>query len=384
MSLDQETLEQLIDGVRRFVRERLVPLEAQVDEKDHIPEDLIQEMADLGLFGLSIPEEFGGLGLTMTEEVLVAQEIGYTSPAFRSVFGTNVGIGSQGIVIDGTDKQKAEYLPKMASGELIGSFALTEPDVGSDAGAVRTQAVRDGDHYVISGTKRFITNASRAGVFTLMARTGTQEEGGKGVSAFLVDAGLPGITLGKKKKKMGQKGSHTCDVILDNVHVPADALIGGKEGRGFKTAMKVLNRGRLHISAVSVGAAQRLIDESLAYATERKQFGTEICNFQLIQAMLADSRTEYYAGKSMVEDAARRRDRGDSIITEAACCKLFCTEMVGRIADRAVQIHGGSGYISEYCVERFYRDVRLFRLYEGTSQIQQIVIAKNMIAESRL
>jgi len=384
MSLDQETLEQLIDGVRRFVRERLVPLEAQVDEKDHIPEDLIQEMADLGLFGLSIPEEFGGLGLTMTEEVLVAQEIGYTSPAFRSVFGTNVGIGSQGIVIDGTDKQKAEYLPKMASGELIGSFALTEPDVGSDAGAVRTQAVRDGDHYVISGTKRFITNASRAGVFTLMARTGTQEEGGKGVSAFLVDAGLPGITLGKPDKKMGQKGSHTCDVILDNVHVPADALIGGKEGRGFKTAMKVLNRGRLHISAVSVGAAQRLIDESLAYATERKQFGTEICNFQLIQAMLADSRTEYYAGKSMVEDAARRRDRGDSIITEAACCKLFCTEMVGRIADRAVQIHGGSGYISEYCVERFYRDVRLFRLYEGTSQIQQIVIAKNMIAESRL
>jgi len=384
MSLDQETLEQLIDGVRRFVRERLVPLEAQVDEKDHIPEDLIQEMADLGLFGLSIPEEFGGLGLTMTEEVLVAQEIGYTSPAFRSVFGTNVGIGSQGIVIDGTDKQKAEYLPKMASGELIGSFALTEPDVGSDAGAVRTQAVRDGDHYVISGTKRFITNASRAGVFTLMARTGTQEEGGKGVSAFLVDAGLPGITLGKPDKKMGQKGSHTCDVILDNVRVPADALIGGKEGRGFKTAMKVLNRGRLHISAVSVGAAQRLIDESLAYATERKQFGTEICNFQLIQAMLADSRTEYYAGKSMVEDAARRRDRGDSIITEAACCKLFCTEMVGRIADRAVQIHGGSGYISEYCVERFYRDVRLFRLYEGTSQIQQIVIAKNMIAESRL
>jgi len=384
MSLDQETLEQLIDGVRRFVRERLLPLESQVDEEDHIPEDLIQEMADLGLFGISIPEEFGGLGLTMTEEVLIAQEIGYTSPAFRSVFGTNVGIGSQGIVIDGTDKQKAEYLPKMASGELIGSFALTEPDVGSDAGAVRTQAVRDGDHYVISGTKRFITNASRAGVFTLMARTGTPEEGGRGVSAFLVDASLPGITLGKPDKKMGQKGSHTCDVILDNVRVPADALIGGKEGRGFKTAMKVLNRGRLHISAVSVGAAQRLIDESLGYATERKQFGTEICNFQLIQAMLADSRTEHYAGKCMVEDAARRHDRGEPIITEAACCKLFCTEMVGRIADRAVQIHGGSGYISEYCVERFYRDVRLFRLYEGTSQIQQIVIAKNMIAETKL
>ena len=384
MSLDQDTLQQLIDTVRRFVHERLVPLEAQVAEEDRIPEDVIMEMRELGLFGLSIPEEFGGLGLTMTEEVLVAQEIGYTSPAFRSVFATNVGIGSQGIIIDGTEKQKAEYLPRMASGELIGSFALTEPDVGSDAASVRTRAVRDGNHYIISGTKRFITNAPRAGVFTLMARTGTTEEGARGVSAFLVDASLDGITLGKPDKKMGQKGSLTCDVILDNVRVPAEALIGGEEGRGFKTAMKVLNRGRLHIAAVSVGAAQRLIDESVGYATERKQFGTEICNFQLIQAMLADSRTEHYAGKCMVEDAARRHGLGEPIITEAACCKLFCTEMVGRVADRAVQIHGGSGYISEYCVERFYRDVRLFRLYEGTSQIQQVVIAKNMIAEARL
>jgi len=382
MSLDQDTLQQLIDMVRRFVRERLVPLEAQVEEEDRIPEDVIQEMRELGLFGLSIPEEFGGLGLTMSEEVLIAQEIGYTSPAFRSVFATNVGIGSQGIIIDGTEKQKAEYLPRMASGELIGSFALTEPDVGSDAASVRTRAVRDGDHYIISGTKRFITNAPRAGVFTLMARTGTKEDGARGVSAFLVDANLGGITLGKPDKKMGQKGSLTCDVILDNVRVPADALIGGEEGRGFKTAMKVLNRGRLHISAVAVGAAQRLIDESVAYATERKQFGTEICNFQLIQAMLADSRTEHYAGKCMAEDAARRHELGEPIITEAACCKLFCTEMVGRVADRAVQIHGGSGYISEYCVERFYRDVRLFRLYEGTTQIQQVVIAKNMIAEA--
>ena len=383
MSLDQGTLQQLLDTVRRFVRERLVPLEAQVAEDDLIPEDVIQEMREMGLFGLSIPEEFGGLGLTMSEEVLVAQEIGYTSPAFRSVFATNVGIGSQGIIIDGTEEQKAQYLPKMASGELIGSFALTEPDVGSDAAAVRTSAVRDSDDYIISGTKRFITNAPRAGVFTLMARTGTREEGARGISAFLVDATLDGITLGKPDKKMGQSGSLTCDVILDNVRVPADALIGGKEGRGFKTAMKVLNRGRLHISAVSVGAALRLIDESLRYATERKQFGTEICNFQLIQAMLADSRTEYYAGKCMVEDAARRHGLGEPIITEASCCKLFCTEMVGRVADRAVQIHGGSGYVSEYCVERFYRDVRLFRLYEGTTQIQQIVIAKNMIAETR-
>lgn len=381
MALDTQTLEQLIDTVRRFVRQRLMPLEVQVEEEDRIPEALIQEMRELGLFGLSIPEEFGGLGLSMSEEVRVAQELGYTSPAFRSVIGTNVGIGAQGIIIDGTEAQKARYLPKMATGELIGSFALTEPDVGSDAGSVRTTAVRDGEHYIINGIKRFITNASRAGVFTLMARTGAQEEGGRGVSAFLVDANLPGISLGKLDKKMGQKGAHTCDVILDNVRVPVDALIGGVEGRGFKTAMKVLNRGRLHISAVSVGAAQRLIDESLNYAAVRKQFGTEICNFQLIQAMLADSQTEYYAGKCMVANASQRMDHGEKIVTEAACCKLFCTEMVGRVADRAVQIHGGAGYMSECCVERFYRDVRLFRLYEGTSQIQQIVIARNMISE---
>nr|WP_067297594.1 acyl-CoA dehydrogenase family protein [Marinobacterium profundum] len=382
MALDQETLTQLLDTVRRYVRERLLPLEMQIAEEDHIPEDVINEMKELGLFGLSIPEEFGGLGLTMSEEVAVIQEMGYTSPAFRSMFGTNVGIGSQGIIMDGTPEQKTKYLPLLASGELIGSFALTEPDVGSDAGAVRTSAQRDGDDYVLNGTKRFITNAPRAGVFTVMARTGTREDGGKGVSAFLVDANLPGIQLGKPDKKMGQKGAHTCDVIFDNVRVPKTALIGGIEGQGFKTAMKVLDRGRLHISALSVGTAKRLIDESVRYSTERRQFGTAISNFQLLQAMLADSQTEFYAGKCMVEETARRYDARQKVSRDAASCKLFCTEMVGRVADRAVQIHGGSGYISEYCVERFYRDVRLFRLYEGTSQIQQLVIAKDMIREA--
>ena len=242
-----------------------------------------------------------------------------------------------------------------------------------------TSARRDSDDYIINGSKRFITNAPRAGVFTVMARTGTREEGGRGVSAFLVDATLPGISLGKPDKKMGQKGAHTCDVIFENVRVPADALIGGKEGQGFKTAMKVLDRGRLHISALSVGTAKRLIDESVTYATQRKQFGTEISNFQLVQAMLADSQTEYYAGKCMVEATACSYDAGESVLLNAASCKLYCTEMVGRVADRAVQVHGGAGYISEYCVERFYRDVRLFRLYEGTSQIQQLVIAKQII-----
>ncbi|MEA1081275.1 acyl-CoA dehydrogenase family protein [Marinobacter qingdaonensis] len=383
MALDQETLNQFVDSVRRYVRERLVPLEMQVAEEDRIPEDVIEEMKEMGLFGLSIPEAFGGLGLSMSDEVAIIQEMGYTSPVFRSMFGTNVGIGSQGIIIDGTDEQKARYLPKLASGELIGSFALTEADAGSDAGSVMTSARRDGDVYVLNGSKRFITNAPRAGVFTVMARTGTREEGGRGVSAFLVDAGLPGISLGKPDKKMGQKGAHTCDVIFDNVRVPVDALIGGKEGQGFKTAMKVLDRGRLHISALSVGTAKRLIDESVSYATQRKQFGSDIASFQLVQAMLADSQTEYYAGKCMVEETARSYDAGASVAMNAASCKLYCTEMVGRVADRAVQVHGGAGYISEYCVERFYRDVRLFRLYEGTSQIQQLVIAKQIIRNAQ-
>lgn len=379
MIRDQEFLNQILDMVSRFVRERLIPLEAEVAETSKIPDDIVAEMKELGFFGLTIPEEYGGMGLTMEEEILVAIELGRTSPAFRSLMGTNNGIGSAAIVFDGTEEQKQEYLPKYASGEIIGSFALTEPDVGSDSAAVKTTAVRDGDHYIINGTKRFITNASRAGTFTVMARTNQDIKGARGVSAFLVDANLPGITLGPVDKKMGQAGSTTCDVIFDNCRVPADKIIGGKEGEGFITAMKVLDRGRLHISGVSVGAAERLIEESLKFAMERKQFGKPIAEHQLIQAMLADSKTEAYAGKSMVMEAARKRDEGHNISTEASCCKLFCTEMVGRVADKAVQIHGGSGYISEYAVERFYRDVRLFRLYEGTSQIQQIVIARNMI-----
>lgn len=382
MIRDQEFLNQILDTVSRFVRERLMPLEAQVAEEGKIPDDVVQEMKDLGFFGLTIPEEYGGMGLTMEEEVLVAFELGRTSPAFRSLIGTNNGIGSAAIVFDGTEEQKQKYLPLYASGETIGSFCLTEPDVGSDSAAVKTTAVRDGDHYIINGTKRFITNAPRAGTFTVMARTDQSIPGARGVSAFLVDASLPGITLGAIDKKMGQAGSTTCDVIFENVRVPADSLIGGKEGEGFITAMKVLDRGRLHISAISVGAAERLIEDALRFAMERKQFGKPIAEHQLIQAMLADSKAEAYAARAMVLDAARKRDEGHQISTEASCCKLFATEMVGRVADRAVQIHGGAGYISEYAVERFYRDVRLFRLYEGTSQIQQIVIARNMVRDA--
>jgi acyl-CoA dehydrogenase len=379
LALDPETLRQLLDTISRFVRERLVPAEAGVAETDKVPSALIDEMRRLGLFGLTVPESYGGLGLSMSEEVEVLFELCQTSPAFRSVHGTNNGIGSQGIIIDGTEEQKRKYLPRLASGEIIASFALTEPEAGSDAASLKTSARRSGNGWVLNGTKRFITNAPEASLFTVMARTDAKVQGAGGISAFLVEAPNPGLKLGAIDRKMGQRGAHTCDVIFEDCFVPADALLGDKEGLGFKTAMKVLDRGRLHISAVSVGIAERLIRDMLRYARERVQFGHPIGEFQLVQAMLADSRVEAYAARSMVRDAARRRDAGEVMSTEAACCKYFATEMVGRVADRAVQVHGGSGYIADFGIERFYRDVRLFRLYEGTSQIQQLVIARNML-----
>ncbi|MEQ8195353.1 MAG: acyl-CoA dehydrogenase family protein [Rhodospirillales bacterium] len=383
MALDPDTLEQLVETVRRFTNERLIPNERKVEELNDIPPDILQEMKDIGLFGLTIPEEFGGMGLGMEEEVKVIFEIGRTHGSYRSSFATTIGIGSQGIVIDGTDEQKQKYLPRMATGELIGSFALTEPEAGSDAASLRTNAKKDGDDYVINGSKRFITNAPRAGVFTVMARTDPNEKGAAGISAFLVEAGTKGLSIGKPDSKLGHHGTLTCDVNFDDVRVPKTAIVGGVEGMGFKTAMKVLDRGRLHIAAGACGAADRLIDECLNYAIERKQFGQAIADFQLVQAMLADSKTETYAAKCMVLDSARRRDLGERITVEASCSKYFATEMVGRVADRAVQIFGGAGYITEYPIERFYRDVRLYRLYEGTSQIQQLIIARDMIKQAR-
>lgn len=385
MSLDQETLSQLRIGVRKFVDERLIPLEAQVAEEDHMPAAVIQEMRELGLFGLTIPEAFGGLGLTTYEECIIVMELGHAAPAFRSIIGTNNGIGSQGLVMDGTDAQKEYYLPRLASGEIIGSFALTEPDAGSDAGAVKTRAIRDGDDFIITGTKRFITNAPSAQLFTVFARTDANLPGSRGVSAFLVDAKTPGISLGPASKKMGQQGAHVCDVIFEDCRVPAENIIGGLENlnKGFLTAMKTLDRGRLHISALSVGCADRLLDMSVSYAVERKQFGQPIAEFQLLQGMMADCKAEAYAAQCMVLDAAKRRDAGESVTMLASCCKLFATEMVGRVADRAVQIHGGAGYMEEYAVARFYRDVRLFRIYEGTSQIQQTIIARNLIKQAK-
>lgn len=378
MALDQETLTQLLDTVERFVRDRLVPLEEQVAETDEVPEDVVEEMRSLGLFGLSIPVEYGGLGLTMEEEVQVAFVLGHTTPAFRSTFGTNIGIGSQGLIMDGREDQKQEYLPRIASGELITSFALTEPEAGSDAASLQLKAERKGDEYVLNGTKRFITNADKAGLFTVMARTDPEKSGASGISAFLVTSDAPGFSVAAPYSKMGQQGAHVCDINFDDCRIPAAAIIGEEEGQGFRTAMKVLDRGRLHLSAVCVGIADRLIDEAVNYVLERKQFGQALAEFQLLQGMLADSKTEAYAARTMILDTAKKRDAGDDVTTEVSCSKYFASEMVGRVADRAVQIFGGAGYVSGVA-ERLYRDVRLFRIYEGTSQIQQVIIARNLL-----
>lgn len=377
MALDQETFDALIEHIRRFVAERLRPLEATVETDDAIPEDVIAEMKAMGLFGLSIAEEYGGLGLTMSEECQVAMELGRTTPAFRSAFGTNVGIGSQGLVMAGSPEQKQQWLPKIASGEIVTSFALTEPDVGSDSANVKTKAVKVDGGYRLTGTKRYITNADKADLFTVMARTSDQP-GAAGVSAFLVARSGEGVSIGEPEKKMGQKGAKVADVIFDNAFVP-EANRLGDEGEGFKIAMRVLDRGRLHISAVCVGVAERLIADCVAYASERKQFGKPIAEHQLIQAMIADSKTEALAARALVLETAARKDKGDNVVMESAAAKYFASEMVGRVADRAVQIFGGAGYIADYGIERLFRDVRLFRIYEGTSQIQQIIIARETI-----
>ena len=377
MALDADIFDALIAQLRRFVAERLRPLEAQVETDDAVPAHIIAEMKAMGLFGLSIAPEHGGLGLTMAEEARVAIEMGRTTPAFRSAFGTNVGIGSQGLVIAGSPEQQETWLPRIASGEIITSFALTEPDIGSDSGAVKARAVRDGDVYRLSGTKRYITNADRADLFTVMARTG-DDPGARGVSAFLVPRDLPGISIGTPEKKMGQRGAKVADVTFDDVPVPVANRLGA-EGEGFRIAMRVLDRGRLHIAAVCVGVAERLIADCVAYASDRRQFGQPIAQHQLVQAMLADSKTEALAARALVLDTAAAKDRGEDVVLESAAAKYYASEMVGRVADRAVQIFGGAGYVADHGIERFYRDVRIFRIYEGTSQIQQVVIARETL-----
>ena len=378
MALDENSFSIFLETIKKFVNQKLIPRESEVEETNSIPIDIISEMKHIGLFGISIPTKYGGSNLSMEQEVKLTFELGKASPAFRSIAGTNIGIGSQTIVMSGTDEQKTKYLPKFASGEIIGSFALTEPDSGSDAMSIKTTAKKNGEGYVINGTKRYITNAPIAGIFSVMAKT-KDEKSSSSISCFLVESNLPGITIGKPDSKMGQRGALTSDIIFDNCFVKKDALLGGKEGIGFTTAMKVLDKGRLHISGICVGLSERLLDEALKFATSRKQFGEEISNFQLVQAMIADSKAEILAAKGLIINTAKMRDKGKNVTLESSCAKLFCSEILGKIADRAVQIHGGAGYMTEYPVERLYRDARLFRIYEGTSQIQQLIIARETI-----
>jgi acyl-CoA dehydrogenase len=379
--VDAEDFRQVRNAVRRLVRESVVPREEQIEDEDRIPDELRARAAEMGLFGYALPEEHGGLGVTMSEDVQLAFEFGYTTPAFRSLFGTNNGIAGQVIATFGDGGQQRRYLPGMAEGSLIGSFALTEAEAGSDPAGLRTTARRDGDAWVIDGGKRYITNAPLADLFVVFARTDPAEKGGRGISSFVVEATAPGVTVGPKDKKMGHAGAWTAEVWFDGVRVAADALVG-EEGRGYAKALTVLSRGRLHIAALCVGMAQRVLDESVGYAASAKQGGAPIGRFQLVQAMLADSHAELLAARSMVRDVAERYDSGEDTSVGPSSAKLFCTEMVGRAVDRAVQVHGGLGYLRTTPVERFYRDARLFRLYEGTSEVQRLIIGGALLREA--
>ena len=379
--MDAEDFRQIRDAVRQLVREEVVPLEERIEDEDRIPDELRAQIAEMGLFGYALPEEYGGLGVTMSEDVELAIEFGYTTPAFRSLFGTNNGISGQVIARFGDETQKKKYLPGLSAGDLIGSFALTEAEAGSDPSALRTSARRDGDSWVINGSKRYITNAPLADLFVVFARTNPEEKGGRGISSFVVETSTPGVTVGPKDKKMGQSGAWTAEVYFDDVHVPAEALIG-EEGRGYAKALTVLSRGRLHIAALCVGMAQRVLDESVAYAATAKQGGAPIGRFQLVQAMLADMHAELLAARSMVRDVAARYDSGEDTSVGPSSAKLFCTEMVGRAVDKAVQVHGGLGYLRTTPVERFYRDARLYRLYEGTSEVQRVIIGGALLREA--
>jgi acyl-CoA dehydrogenase len=379
--VDDAELTDVLAAVRRLVREQVVPLEATIDETDEVPDQLRAAAAEMGLYGFAIPEAYGGLGLTMSQEVRLVTELGWTTPAFRSLFGTNNGIAGHTIIEGGSEAQKQDWLPRIASGEWTASFALTEAEAGSDPSDIRTTARRTDAGYVIDGAKRYITNAPVADVFMVFARHGRDAKASRDVSAFLVPRDAGGLSVGPRDHKMGQRGAWTAEVFLDNVEVGESALIGD-EGAGYGTAMRCLAHGRIHIAALCVGMAERLLAETVSYATTRKQSGHPIADFQLVQGLIADSQTDVYAGRAMVLAAAAEYDAGTDTRMAPSCAKYFASEMVGRVADRAVQVHGGAGYMQGVAVERFYRDARLFRIYEGTSQVQQVVIARQAIARA--
>jgi acyl-CoA dehydrogenase len=379
--LDSESFGHFIDQLQRYVRERLIPAEKAVIETDLIPDDILAEMRKMGLFGLTMPAEYGGADMNISQHVETIRQLSYAMPCFRSIISINIGMTCSALVKGGTPEQKAHWLPRLAAGQ-IASFGLTEPGSGSDSAAMQTMAVRSGNGYILNGTKRYITNAPFAGMALIMARTSREAlPKNAHVSAFLVPMDTPGISVGKSDRKMGQAGSHIADIIMEDVHVSGDALLGGVEGKGFQTAMQSLDNGRLSVAAASTGYARRMLDTAVRYANARKAFGEPIANFQLVQAMLADSEAEIYAAECMIADACRRADAGERTLMQAASTKMFASEMCGRVADRCVQIHGGAGYLAEYEAERFFRDARIYRIYEGTTQILQLVIAKQMLRD---
>ncbi|UVO11627.1 acyl-CoA dehydrogenase family protein [Mycobacterium sp. SVM_VP21] len=385
-SVDDDVFAEILSQTRRFVRTMVVPREQEILDTDQVPADLRQAAKDLGLFGYAIPQEWGGLGLNLTQDVELAMELGYTCPSVRSMFGTNNGIAGQVLVGFGTDEQKQRWLEPIAAG-AVASFALTEPGAGSNPAGLRTKAVRDGsgaeETWVLDGQKRFITNAPLADLFVVFARTRPADERGAGIAVFLVPADTAGVEVGAKDAKMGQEGAWTADVTFSSVRLPATALVGGDEDIGYRAAMTSLARGRIHIAALAVGAAQRALDESVNYAATATQGGSIIGDFQLVQAMLADQQTGVLAGQALVRDAARKWVSNEDRRIAPSVAKVFCTEMAGNVADLAVQIHGGSGYIRGVPVERIYRDVRLLRLYEGTSEIQRLIIGSNLIKNAK-
>lgn len=384
MIRDQQAFDLFLGDVRRFVRDKAFAREAEVERENEVPADLVQNLRDNGYFGWSIPQAYGGAGLTTEELVLAAFELSQCSVAFRARVGTNTGIGSEGIVVDGTEAQKQRYLPRLASGEWTGCLAVTEPEAGSEATNVQTTAQREGDDFLLDGEKCYITNGPIADVFTVTARTQPGSTGAKGVSAFIVERSMPGLTTGVPYRKMGQAGSPVSSVYFNQCRVPAANLIGGVEGNGFRTVMKTLNKQRIHLAALSTGPAMRMLEMAIEHTTQRVQFGQPVANYQLVQAMIADCQTEIFAARSMILETARKRDRGEDVVLEASMCKYFATEMCGRVADRCVQMFGGAGYVADHAsIERWYRDVRLFRLYEGTSQIHQLNIAKHVLAAHR-
>jgi acyl-CoA dehydrogenase len=382
--VSDEDFQDIVAQTRHFVRSAVVPREQEILDEDKVPDDLRDQAKKMGLFGYAIPQEWGGLGLNLAQDVELAMELGYTSLALRSMFGTNNGIAGQVLVGFGTDAQKARWLEGMASGDVVASFALTEPGAGSNPSGLRTKAIRDGADWLITGQKRFITNAPTADLFVVFARSRPADEHGAGIAVFLVPADTPGVDVAAKDAKMGQEGAWTADVSFDDVRVPDEALIGGTEDVGYRAAMISLARGRVHIAALAVGAAQRALDESVTYAASATQGGTPIGEFQLVQAMIADQQTQVMAGRALVREAARLWITDEDRRIAPSAAKLFCTEMAGHVADLAVQIHGGTGYMRGVPVERIYREVRLLRLYEGTSEIQRLIIGGGLVkAEQR-